>query len=251
MKYVYFMRAANGEGPIKIGATYCLMQRLYALKYKYGKDLVIMAFAEGSHELENRLHRGFKAYRIEGEWFEPCEPLINYINLVIRTGALPTPPEDARTSQMAKMYRGGATLQEIGDKFGLTHERVRQLLRKDGIESLGRRPEHKTGNIKINRIDREQFAMDYRSGITLEVLADAYGVSSATIRKLIRQMGLPMRGRKSFQRHELAARAADLYRRGVRVREITKSLCLPSTSEAYRLMRHAGVTPTRKSRRAA
>lgn len=35
-----------------------------------------------------------------------------------------------REKQMAALYRSGRTLQEIGDEFGITRERVRQLLKK-------------------------------------------------------------------------------------------------------------------------
>lgn len=48
-----------------------------------------------------------------------------------------------RTERMAALYKGGATLQEIGSEFGITRERVRQLItvhhglrRADGGESF-------------------------------------------------------------------------------------------------------------------
>lgn len=40
-----------------------------------------------------------------------------------------------RAEQMAALYRSGETLQAIGDQYNLTRERVRQVLRKAGIES--------------------------------------------------------------------------------------------------------------------
>lgn len=249
MKYVYFMRAADGEGPIKIGATYRLMERLYNLQHKHDKKLVLLAFAEGSHEIENRIHRGFRAYRVEGEWFEPCEELLTYIHSVIRTGNLPEPPEDARTAQMAKLYRSGATLQQVGELFGMTRERVRQLLKLDGYESLGRREQHKRGNILVNRINHEEFAIDYRAGVTLDGLALKYGCSKATVRKLARTLGMPTRDAgRPFDRHDLAAKVADMYRRGVKVREIAQNLSLQSVNDAYRLLHHTGVTPSRIKR---
>lgn len=40
---------------------------------------------------------------------------------------------DKRSEIFEEMYRNGETLQEIGDKFGLTRERVRQIIRQRGI----------------------------------------------------------------------------------------------------------------------
>jgi DNA-binding CsgD family transcriptional regulator len=40
---------------------------------------------------------------------------------------------DERSSEMADLYRGGSTLEDIGQKFELSRERVRQILSKSGI----------------------------------------------------------------------------------------------------------------------
>jgi len=39
----------------------------------------------------------------------------------------------ARELEMVRLYRGGQTLQQVGDVFGLTRERVRQLIKHHGI----------------------------------------------------------------------------------------------------------------------
>lgn len=45
-----------------------------------------------------------------------------------------------REIKMAEMYKEGKTMQEIGDMYGMSRERVRQLVRKVGVsgKSLGR-----------------------------------------------------------------------------------------------------------------
>ena len=43
------------------------------------------------------------------------------------------PRDKARVEEMAKLYRAGETLQQIGDKYGMTRERVRQLISFVGL----------------------------------------------------------------------------------------------------------------------
>lgn len=43
--------------------------------------------------------------------------------------------KEARNVSMVSMYRQGMTLQEIGDRYGLTRERVRQIVSREGITS--------------------------------------------------------------------------------------------------------------------
>jgi len=71
---------------------------------------------------------------------------------------------DARTSEMADLYREGNTLQQIGDLFGITRERVRQLIGRQGLKGkdggLRRRAEAKRvayhWRIAANRDERTQ-----------------------------------------------------------------------------------------------
>lgn len=46
---------------------------------------------------------------------------------------------DERTLRMAAMYRQGLTLAKIGEQYGMTRERVRQLITKVGAEKAGLR----------------------------------------------------------------------------------------------------------------
>lgn len=45
---------------------------------------------------------------------------------------MPIKPADARAIRMMEMYRAGLTLEKIGQSYGLTRERVRQVIRKYG-----------------------------------------------------------------------------------------------------------------------
>lgn len=43
------------------------------------------------------------------------------------------PRDKGRAQRMCALYRGGMTLQEIGTAYGLTRERVRQILAREGL----------------------------------------------------------------------------------------------------------------------
>lgn len=51
-----------------------------------------------------------------------------------------SPESLQREYKMAEMYKRGKTMQEIGDMYGITRERVRQLIGRTGVsgKSLGR-----------------------------------------------------------------------------------------------------------------
>jgi Sigma-70, region 4 len=40
---------------------------------------------------------------------------------------------------MHSLYQTGATLEEVGERYGITRERVRQLFKKAGLETRSRR----------------------------------------------------------------------------------------------------------------
>ena len=53
----------------------------------------------------------------------------------MKRGPKPSPELDARNERMAQMYRQGVTLEKIGAQFGITRERVRQVLKRFGVTS--------------------------------------------------------------------------------------------------------------------
>jgi hypothetical protein len=79
------------------------------------------------------------------------------------------------------LYMGGATLQEIGDVVGVTGERVRQILRSNGIKP-------RTSLKQIGPILR---AYDV-SKTTKEIAAEA-GRDKDTTRRVLHALGLPRR----------------------------------------------------------
>lgn len=74
---IYFLRSP--AGPIKIGTTIRLSQRLRQLAAEHGEGLEVLAVLEGSREVEQALHGRFAHLRRVGEWFEPGDDLMGFI----------------------------------------------------------------------------------------------------------------------------------------------------------------------------
>jgi hypothetical protein len=75
--YVYFARA--GFGPIKIGSSVCPEDRVKQLHWVQGDSVALLTQLPGGELRERQLHKLFARYRITGEWFQPCEPILNFI----------------------------------------------------------------------------------------------------------------------------------------------------------------------------
>lgn len=65
---IYFIRDGE-EGPVKIGYSKDVAERLVALKSVCGKQLRVLRVIEGDFSKEKSLHRQFAELRLRGEWF--------------------------------------------------------------------------------------------------------------------------------------------------------------------------------------
>lgn len=67
--FVYFVRRADGTGPVKIGLTGNIQSRLWRLRTIEKADLCCLATFPGCNETEGRFHALFYNAHIGGEWF--------------------------------------------------------------------------------------------------------------------------------------------------------------------------------------
>lgn len=141
---IYFLQREDGARLIKIGCSAYPEGRRKQIQIDMKVAVRLLAETiktDSGFEHERSLHRRFHASRVWGEWFRPTAELLTVIAQVAATQALPQGAEDDRRCDMARRYLAGETLRAIGDDFGISRERVRQILRADGVPSLGHRPE--------------------------------------------------------------------------------------------------------------
>lgn len=183
-KHIYFIRPVNMSGPIKIGTSKEPDGRVNAVGLWSPIKLELVASAPGSFSEETYLHRLFAKHRMHGEWFLWSPDLQELIDYVAKTGALPAEKHDVTNASMAEAYCAGQTLQQIGDMHGISRERVRQILRADGIESFGMREQHKRRSVAEINVER---AMSLASaGAALKEIAEEIGDSVASVRKALK-----------------------------------------------------------------
>lgn len=79
---VYFVQAGNGDGPIKIGYTKNLIERIAAIKQSHSEFIsVLKTYPDWDRGVERSLHKMFKPYRIKGEWYKPVNHIYGLIGL--------------------------------------------------------------------------------------------------------------------------------------------------------------------------
>jgi hypothetical protein len=79
-KRLYFVRR-GADGPIKIGVSEDVTARLRQLRTGSDEAIVVLAVVEQTDVINERaLHVRFAQHRKQGEWFEPHEELLRFID---------------------------------------------------------------------------------------------------------------------------------------------------------------------------
>ena len=76
--FVYFIGSPRG-GPVKIGFSAAPRRRLGELQTASPVRLEILGLVSGTREMEQEFHERFAKHRLNGEWFEPCSELLDFI----------------------------------------------------------------------------------------------------------------------------------------------------------------------------
>lgn len=151
---------------------------------------------------------------------------------------------DARVDEMLAMRKAGATYEEIGEQFGFTRERARQIAITSGrFEEFKDRPPRPEEIAIFERYKNE--------GVSIDYVASKLGVSSYSARKQLVRAGYEIRpsARKiktEKQRRAKAEKIAERYKGGASIDEICEEFGLNHQPNVYRWLALAGVKPDRK-----
>lgn len=88
---VYFIQAESG--PVKIGYSSDVPQRLAQLQSGMREIMTLKATVSGDRALENYFHQTLRQSRVIGEWFSPTPMVIETIQAVAERGLAAVPPE--------------------------------------------------------------------------------------------------------------------------------------------------------------
>jgi hypothetical protein len=130
--YIYFVEAAD-NGLVKIGYAKRPAARLHQLQSISPSALTLKGVVRGSRSHEVRLHEHFKENRVRGEWFSPCQELVDFL------AGLPAwdeslPPESVPIFSAVErniyldLYMAGYLQSEIAEHFGFSRQRANQLI---------------------------------------------------------------------------------------------------------------------------
>lgn len=264
VKLIYFLRRTDGTGPIKIGCSAHPKGRATQLQSDHRATFEILAEAAGDFILERNLHLKFAALKTEipqrsdratpiggaSEWFAAEPELLDFIEKVKRDGRITLPTTDCRERIFATRYQSGETLQQIANDFGITRERVRQVLRQTGVPSAGLRP-FVGENISVAARNAERVLDLAKSGKTVMDIVREVGSDPLSIRRVLKYHGVrETRGKmgRPFV-PEVAERARAIvadYNAGLKVVEITAKHGV-SIPEIYRSLRRFGGQLRRKA----
>jgi DNA-directed RNA polymerase sigma subunit (sigma70/sigma32) len=143
-------------------------------------------------------------------------------------------PHTARVQEMYALYQDGATLNKVGERYGVTRERVRQLFNKAGLATRSRR-EASERNRTPGPPVVEMYAL-HEQGATLKEVGKQFGLSGSHVGYLFKKADLqrqPRRGRPVQEMHTL-------YKQGTTLKEVGEQFGL-SASQVSRLFKKAGL----------
>jgi Mor family transcriptional regulator len=146
-----------------------------------------------------------------------------------------------RNNLIATDYLSGMTLQSVAEKYGITRQRVQQIVAKMGVN----RPPI-LNSTRLRKYDYDEIVSYYREhSPTLTEATKKFNCSTSTIRNALFTAGLSTSKRTKFTT-DAVQDVVTRYRAGERLVLIGKSYDV-SAQYINTVLRRAGVQPVRRS----
>lgn len=153
-----------------------------------------------------------------------------------------------RAEEMSKLYEDGETLQQIGERYSLSRERVRQILRSAGIESLGRR--EKSGSDSALTATERKIAKAYDNGQKPSEIMKAHGITYVAFRSILKRAGVATKPKGFFNRRpgyeKIRKGVIKDYQAGVDTGVIAERYGLCGRTEIYKFIKREGIEPRQR-----
>lgn len=78
---IYFILAV-GTGRVKIGTTINIDQRMVDIQCGSPFPLLLLFCIDGGVQIERKIHKYLKKYRILGEWFDMTDEVVDFMEIV-------------------------------------------------------------------------------------------------------------------------------------------------------------------------
>ncbi|WP_042174146.1 helix-turn-helix domain-containing protein [Streptomyces sp. NBRC 110035] len=93
--------------------------------------------------------------------------------------------------QIIEGYAGGATVYQLGERFGISRQRVGKILKRHGVEMRMR-------GLSVEQID--EAVRLYQAGQSLARIGERLGVDAGTVRARVVERGIRMRDAQGRER---------------------------------------------------
>jgi predicted transcriptional regulator len=149
---------------------------------------------------------------------------------------------ESRTEQLIDLVQDGATLEEAGSAFGITRERVRQILKREGIDvrALPGRSSAKAQR-RLDRVRERGPVIDamWQQGMSYPQIARALGLSQRALKQVVHErVTYEQRLARAARKHSERSRMLDEWALEA-IRDAARILGRTPSCRAYARLRTA------------
>jgi Mor family transcriptional regulator len=148
-----------------------------------------------------------------------------------------------RNESMYQDYFGGMTLQDVADKYGVTRQRVQQIIKATGLPKRARI----SGGMKLRKFDYSKIAQHIQENkATVQATASFFGCPISTVTNALYNQGVTPHKQVRFTT-SVVADIVSRYQAGEKLRLIGETY---GTSAQYinTVLRRNGATAGRRSK---